>query len=43
MEFCYFRIRFSNLILGSSLATPFLGEFIMFGMPLIFAMIGGWH
>lgn len=34
---------FAWMGLGSALCTPFVGEMIMFGMPCVFAVIGGWH
>ncbi|KAI9204375.1 uncharacterized protein BJ171DRAFT_505642 [Polychytrium aggregatum] len=29
--------------LGSAIATPFLSEFVLFGFPVVFALIGGAH
>ena len=34
---------FGLLGLGSALGTPFLGEFVLFAFPLLFAWVGGAH
>jgi uncharacterized membrane protein len=34
---------FGLLGLGTAIGTPFIGEIIMFGFPILFAFIGGMH
>lgn len=34
---------FGLLGLGTAMGTPFLGEFVLFSFPVVFALLGGMH